>query len=183
MFLDPSWPPLQCVKCCIASKSIPDSISQSCTHLSNEQTCFPMFALVRAHTSHHCMCAVASVCSIFINSYFYSEPCRFQSVLSEPRLQPKYHREEQWEDRQLWKGAATLCATRVKHCNYNPGRPQSFSYPCWSFDSQIPRPLSLIGSTLRFDKLDQAETRSLLMCFLHIMKTISDGKWNVFKSV
>uniref|UniRef100_A0A8C4YAG5 Dedicator of cytokinesis 10 n=1 Tax=Gopherus evgoodei TaxID=1825980 RepID=A0A8C4YAG5_9SAUR len=41
---------------------------------------------------------------------------------------------------------------------------------------QIVRPLSLIGSTLRFDKLDQAETRSLLMCFLHIMKTISEGK-------
>uniref|UniRef100_A0A8B9CNL2 Dedicator of cytokinesis 10 n=1 Tax=Anser brachyrhynchus TaxID=132585 RepID=A0A8B9CNL2_9AVES len=41
---------------------------------------------------------------------------------------------------------------------------------------QIMRPLSLIGSTLRFDKLDQAETRSLLMCFLHIMKTISEGK-------
>uniref|UniRef100_A0A8C3USM4 Dedicator of cytokinesis 10 n=1 Tax=Catharus ustulatus TaxID=91951 RepID=A0A8C3USM4_CATUS len=40
----------------------------------------------------------------------------------------------------------------------------------------ITRPLSLIGSTLRFDKLDQAETRSLLMCFLHIMKTISEGK-------
>nr|XP_015097856.1 dedicator of cytokinesis protein 10 isoform X16 [Vicugna pacos] len=39
---------------------------------------------------------------------------------------------------------------------------------------KIPRPLSLIGSTLRFDKLDQAETRSLLMCFLHIMKTISE---------
>uniref|UniRef100_A0A8C9MFJ2 Dedicator of cytokinesis 10 n=1 Tax=Serinus canaria TaxID=9135 RepID=A0A8C9MFJ2_SERCA len=38
------------------------------------------------------------------------------------------------------------------------------------------QPLSLIGSTLRFDKLDQAETRSLLMCFLHIMKTISEGK-------
>uniref|UniRef100_A0A8D2L5S1 Dedicator of cytokinesis 10 n=1 Tax=Varanus komodoensis TaxID=61221 RepID=A0A8D2L5S1_VARKO len=36
-------------------------------------------------------------------------------------------------------------------------------------------PLSLIGSALRFDKLDQAETRSLLMCFLHIMKTISEG--------
>ncbi|XP_066565426.1 dedicator of cytokinesis protein 10 isoform X3 [Amia ocellicauda] len=36
------------------------------------------------------------------------------------------------------------------------------------------RPLSLIGSALRFDKLDQAETRSLLMCFLHIMKTISE---------
>jgi len=56
-------------------------------------------------------------------------------------------------------------------------------YPYWSFDSQIPRPLSLIGSTLRFDKLDQAETRSLLMCFLHIMKTISDGKRTVFKSI
>ncbi|XP_035744752.1 dedicator of cytokinesis protein 10 isoform X4 [Egretta garzetta] len=40
---------------------------------------------------------------------------------------------------------------------------------------KIMRPLSLIGSTLRFDKLDQAETRSLLMCFLHIMKTISEG--------
>uniref|UniRef100_A0A663N6D6 Dedicator of cytokinesis 10 n=1 Tax=Athene cunicularia TaxID=194338 RepID=A0A663N6D6_ATHCN len=39
---------------------------------------------------------------------------------------------------------------------------------------KIMRPLSLIGSTLRFDKLDQAETRSLLMCFLHIMKTISE---------
>lgn len=43
---------------------------------------------------------------------------------------------------------------------------------------QIVRPLSLIGSALRFDKLDQAETRSLLMCFLHIMKTISEGKIN-----
>uniref|UniRef100_A0A8C8RDL3 Dedicator of cytokinesis 10 n=1 Tax=Pelusios castaneus TaxID=367368 RepID=A0A8C8RDL3_9SAUR len=39
---------------------------------------------------------------------------------------------------------------------------------------KIVRPLSLIGSVLRFDKLDQAETRSLLMCFLHIMKTISE---------
>uniref|UniRef100_A0A8C3I2T8 Dedicator of cytokinesis 10 n=1 Tax=Chrysemys picta bellii TaxID=8478 RepID=A0A8C3I2T8_CHRPI len=39
---------------------------------------------------------------------------------------------------------------------------------------KVHAPLSLIGSTLRFDKLDQAETRSLLMCFLHIMKTISE---------
>ncbi|XP_029471532.1 dedicator of cytokinesis protein 10 isoform X2 [Rhinatrema bivittatum] len=39
---------------------------------------------------------------------------------------------------------------------------------------KITRPLSLIGSALRYDKLDQAETRSLLMCFLHIMKTISE---------
>uniref|UniRef100_A0A8C1D5C2 Dedicator of cytokinesis 10 n=1 Tax=Cyprinus carpio carpio TaxID=630221 RepID=A0A8C1D5C2_CYPCA len=36
------------------------------------------------------------------------------------------------------------------------------------------RPQSLIGFGARFDKLDQAETRSLLICFLHIMKTISD---------
>ncbi|XP_058274449.1 dedicator of cytokinesis protein 10 isoform X2 [Hemibagrus wyckioides] len=36
------------------------------------------------------------------------------------------------------------------------------------------RPQSLIGYASRFDKLDQAETRSLLMCFLHIMKTISE---------
>uniref|UniRef100_A0A4W6ED68 Dedicator of cytokinesis 10 n=1 Tax=Lates calcarifer TaxID=8187 RepID=A0A4W6ED68_LATCA len=35
---------------------------------------------------------------------------------------------------------------------------------------------SLIGYGSRCDKLDQAETRSLLMCFLHIMKTISEGK-------
>ncbi|XP_031429853.1 dedicator of cytokinesis protein 10 isoform X10 [Clupea harengus] len=36
------------------------------------------------------------------------------------------------------------------------------------------RPQSLIGFGSRFDKLDQAETRSLLLCFLHIMKTISE---------
>ncbi|XP_037314793.2 dedicator of cytokinesis protein 10 isoform X6 [Pungitius pungitius] len=36
------------------------------------------------------------------------------------------------------------------------------------------RPQSLIGFGSRCDKLDQAETRSLLMCFLHIMKTISE---------
>ncbi|KAJ8280350.1 hypothetical protein GJAV_G00053510 [Gymnothorax javanicus] len=36
------------------------------------------------------------------------------------------------------------------------------------------RPQSLIGFSSRFDKLDQAETHSLLLCFLHIMKTISE---------
>ncbi|XP_046891317.1 dedicator of cytokinesis protein 10 isoform X2 [Hypomesus transpacificus] len=36
------------------------------------------------------------------------------------------------------------------------------------------RPQSLIGFGSRCDKLDQSETRSLLMCFLHIMKTISE---------
>uniref|UniRef100_A0A8C2JD67 Dedicator of cytokinesis 10 n=1 Tax=Cyprinus carpio TaxID=7962 RepID=A0A8C2JD67_CYPCA len=40
--------------------------------------------------------------------------------------------------------------------------------------TQFARPQSLIGFGARFDKLDQAETRSLLICFLHIMKTISD---------
>lgn len=40
---------------------------------------------------------------------------------------------------------------------------------------QFARPQSLIGYGSRCDKLDQAETRSLLMCFLHIMKTISEG--------
>ncbi|XP_056612154.1 dedicator of cytokinesis protein 10 isoform X2 [Triplophysa dalaica] len=42
--------------------------------------------------------------------------------------------------------------------------------PCEKFA----RPQSLIGFGSRFDKLDQAETRSLLLCFLHIMKTISE---------
>uniref|UniRef100_A0A3P9H693 Dedicator of cytokinesis 10 n=1 Tax=Oryzias latipes TaxID=8090 RepID=A0A3P9H693_ORYLA len=37
------------------------------------------------------------------------------------------------------------------------------------------RPQSLIGYGSRCDKLDQAETRSLLMCFLHIMKTLSEA--------
>uniref|UniRef100_A0A673AVC9 Dedicator of cytokinesis 10 n=1 Tax=Sphaeramia orbicularis TaxID=375764 RepID=A0A673AVC9_9TELE len=41
---------------------------------------------------------------------------------------------------------------------------------------QFARPQSLIGYGSRCDKLDQAETRSLLMCFLHIMKTISEGR-------
>ncbi len=41
---------------------------------------------------------------------------------------------------------------------------------------QFARPQSLIGFGSRFDKLDQAETRSLLICFLHIMKTISEGE-------
>ncbi|XP_063772080.1 dedicator of cytokinesis protein 10 isoform X4 [Pseudophryne corroboree] len=39
---------------------------------------------------------------------------------------------------------------------------------------KITRPLSLIGSSLRFDKLDHTETKCLLMCFLHIMKMISE---------
>ncbi|XP_038671187.1 dedicator of cytokinesis protein 10 isoform X8 [Scyliorhinus canicula] len=43
-----------------------------------------------------------------------------------------------------------------------------------SSEKTYSRPLSLIGSAIRFDKLDQAEMRSLLTCFLHIMKTISE---------
>uniref|UniRef100_A0A8D2L4Q1 Dedicator of cytokinesis 10 n=1 Tax=Varanus komodoensis TaxID=61221 RepID=A0A8D2L4Q1_VARKO len=57
----------------------------------------------------------------------------------------------------------------------NPSTNEKNSEALFSPHRQIVRPLSLIGSALRFDKLDQAETRSLLMCFLHIMKTISEG--------
>lgn len=53
---------------------------------------------------------------------------------------------------------------------------------CPDVSPQFARPQSLIGYGSRCDKLDQAETRSLLMCFLHIMKTISEGKMRTFKS-
>lgn len=51
---------------------------------------------------------------------------------------------------------------------------------CLYVSPQFARPQSLIGYGSRCDKLDQAETRSLLMCFLHIMKTISEGKMRTF---
>lgn len=39
------------------------------------------------------------------------------------------------------------------------------------------QPASTLGSALlRCDKLDQAEIRSLLMCFLHVLKSMSEGK-------
>ncbi|KAH0624020.1 hypothetical protein JD844_007304 [Phrynosoma platyrhinos] len=57
----------------------------------------------------------------------------------------------------------------------NPSTNEKNSEPAEACE-KIARPLSLIGSALRFDKLDQAETRSLLMCFLQIMKTISEGR-------
>lgn len=135
---------------------------------------------VCVHASHYHLCAVACVYSIFINSYFYSKPCWFQSFVSKSWLQPKYQWEEQWENRQLWKGTASLpnLLSMVGVSNL-----LVLLKSCWFFNSQIPRPLSLIGSTLRFDKLDQAETRSLLMCFLHIMKTISEGKESPLKLI
>lgn len=38
------------------------------------------------------------------------------------------------------------------------------------------QPASALGSTLlRCDKLDQAEIKSLLMCFLHVLKSMSEG--------
>ncbi|XP_062832661.1 dedicator of cytokinesis protein 10 isoform X12 [Anolis carolinensis] len=55
----------------------------------------------------------------------------------------------------------------------NPSTNEKNSEPTEACE-KIARPLSLIGSALRFDKLDQAETRSLLMCFLQIMKTVSE---------
>lgn len=51
------------------------------------------------------------------------------------------------------------------------------------FSFQFARPQSLIGYGSRCDKLDQAETRSLLMCFLHIMKTISEGEKSPFRHI
>lgn len=36
---------------------------------------------------------------------------------------------------------------------------------------------STLGSTLlRCDKLDQVEIKSLLMCFLHVLKSMSEGE-------
>uniref|UniRef100_UPI00358F78FB dedicator of cytokinesis protein 9 isoform X3 n=1 Tax=Myxine glutinosa TaxID=7769 RepID=UPI00358F78FB len=59
----------------------------------------------------------------------------------------------------------------------SPDRP--LTYPCT--DSE-PRSASLGGSMLRFDKLDHGEIRSLLICFLHIMKSVSEDAllsyWN-----
>ncbi|XP_072330607.1 dedicator of cytokinesis protein 10 isoform X2 [Scyliorhinus torazame] len=49
-----------------------------------------------------------------------------------------------------------------------------------SSEKAYSRPLSLIGSAIRFDKLDQAEMRSLLTCFLHIMKTVSEEILKVY---
>lgn len=38
------------------------------------------------------------------------------------------------------------------------------------------QPASALGSTLlRCDKLDQAEIKSFLMCFLHVLKSMSEG--------
>lgn len=33
----------------------------------------------------------------------------------------------------------------------------------------------LSGSLLRFDKLDQSEVKNMLMCFLHVLKNMSEG--------
>lgn len=35
---------------------------------------------------------------------------------------------------------------------------------------------TLGSSVVRYDKLDQAEIKSLLMCFLHILRSMSDGR-------
>lgn len=35
---------------------------------------------------------------------------------------------------------------------------------------------ALGGSLLRCDKLEQSEVKSLLMCFLHVLKSMSEGK-------
>uniref|UniRef100_A0A8C7G4J0 Dedicator of cytokinesis 10 n=1 Tax=Oncorhynchus kisutch TaxID=8019 RepID=A0A8C7G4J0_ONCKI len=61
-------------------------------------------------------------------------------------------------------------AMKVRHTRQRHAPDDNIMSPMFA------RPQSLIGFGSRFDKLDQAETRSLLMCFLHIMKTISEGE-------
>lgn len=89
------------------------NLSQCCCHLNGQHLLVYHFSffflfIVCAHTSHYHLCAVACVCSIFINSYFYSKPCWFQSIPSKSGLQSKYQWEEQWENWQLWKGRTSL---------------------------------------------------------------------------
>uniref|UniRef100_A0A8C0G202 Dedicator of cytokinesis 9 n=1 Tax=Bubo bubo TaxID=30461 RepID=A0A8C0G202_BUBBB len=40
---------------------------------------------------------------------------------------------------------------------------------------------TLGSSVVRYDKLDQAEIKSLLMCFLHILRSMSEGRRDFFK--
>ena len=41
------------------------------------------------------------------------------------------------------------------------------------------QPASTLGSCLlRSDKLEQAEIKNLLMCFLHVLKSMSEGRRN-----
>uniref|UniRef100_A0A665XCT1 Dedicator of cytokinesis 9 n=1 Tax=Echeneis naucrates TaxID=173247 RepID=A0A665XCT1_ECHNA len=54
--------------------------------------------------------------------------------------------------------------------------------------NSLDKPASTLGSTLlRCDKLDQAEIKSLLMCFLHVLKSMSEDAlftyWNKASSV
>lgn len=124
------------------------NLSQHCCHLNEQQFGGHHFSFcgVCAHTSHHRLCAVACVYSIFINSYFYSKPCWFQSLLSKPWLQPKYQWEEQWENWQLWKGRTFLPdVLSIKMSQKSPALTQP-SLVLWFLDPK----------TLVFDRLNSS---------------------------
>ncbi|GLD57335.1 dedicator of cytokinesis protein 10 isoform X6 [Lates japonicus] len=73
-----------------------------------------------------------------------------------------------------WRsGRAGPGHTGLGHPEDSDGKHSLDMHPCTK-SPQFARPQSLIGYGSSCDKLDQAETRSLLMCFLHIMKTISE---------
>lgn len=68
-------------------------------------------------------------------------------------------------------------------CSDEPGVIFKSRIMCFSDCTWLPslspqnQPASTLGSTLlRCDKLDQAEIKSLLMCFLHVLKSMSEGK-------
>lgn len=105
----PSWPFLRCG---VSLMAIPGSVTSALPNAATTSMLASFWVIILALcvriASHYHLCAVACVCSIFINSYFYSEPCWLQSILSESWLQPKHQWEEQWEDWQLWKGRVSL---------------------------------------------------------------------------
>ncbi|XP_029892504.1 dedicator of cytokinesis protein 9 isoform X6 [Aquila chrysaetos chrysaetos] len=64
-----------------------------------------------------------------------------------------------------------------------PALPEKILHAAFSLQSQENQQSSTLGSSVvRYDKLDQAEIKSLLMCFLHILRSMSEDAlftyWN-----
>ncbi|XP_069658513.1 dedicator of cytokinesis protein 9 isoform X4 [Haliaeetus albicilla] len=64
-----------------------------------------------------------------------------------------------------------------------PALPENILHAAFSLQSQENQQSSTLGSSVvRYDKLDQAEIKSLLMCFLHILRSMSEDAlftyWN-----
>ncbi|XP_069734792.1 dedicator of cytokinesis protein 9 isoform X1 [Phaenicophaeus curvirostris] len=56
-----------------------------------------------------------------------------------------------------------------------PALPEKILHAAFSLQLQENQPSSALGSSVvRYDKLDQAEIKSLLMCFLYILRSMSD---------